>query len=70
MRGMMKHLCVQVGMLFVRCAGGISHSPLESVAEDDIITAVAALHGFLRDTLSDTSSDESPGTARSVHEEL
>jgi allantoate deiminase len=29
-----------IGMLFVRCAGGISHHPDESVAVDDVATAL------------------------------
>ncbi|CAN5340826.1 allantoate amidohydrolase [soil metagenome] len=32
-----------VGMLFVRCAGGISHSPDESVLEADVALAIDAL---------------------------
>jgi allantoate deiminase len=39
-----------VAMLFVRCAGGISHHPDEHVAEDDIAAAldvlIAALKNF------------------------
>jgi hypothetical protein len=31
----------------VRCAGGISHTPDESVAEADVAAAIAALAGFL-----------------------
>jgi allantoate deiminase len=31
-----------VGMLFVRCGGGISHSPDESVTEDDVTAALDA----------------------------
>jgi allantoate deiminase len=31
-----------VGMLFVRCAGGISHHPDEAVREDDVALAIAA----------------------------
>lgn len=32
-----------VGMLFVRCRGGVSHSPLEFAAKEDISAAVTAL---------------------------
>ena len=32
-----------VGMLFVRCDGGISHHPAESVDEDDVAAAIAVL---------------------------
>jgi len=35
----------RVGMLFVRCAGGVSHHPEESVREADVALAVDALHG-------------------------
>ncbi|KAH7365903.1 hypothetical protein KP509_18G052300 [Ceratopteris richardii] len=43
---MMAHL-TKVGMLFVRCTGGISHSPDEHVLEDDIWAASLALKDFL-----------------------
>jgi allantoate deiminase len=32
-----------VGMLFVRCADGISHHPAESVTAEDVALAVDAL---------------------------
>ncbi len=35
-------------MLFVRCAGGISHNPAESVEEADVAVAIEALERFLR----------------------
>lgn len=38
-----------VTMLFVRCAGGISHNPAESVAEADVALAVDALTRFVED---------------------
>ncbi|XP_022762598.1 allantoate deiminase 2 isoform X2 [Durio zibethinus] len=37
----------KVGMLFVRCRGGISHSPEEHVSDDDVWTAGLALLAFL-----------------------
>lgn len=37
-----------VAMLFVRCAGGVSHHPAESVAEADIAVAVDVLTAFVR----------------------
>jgi allantoate deiminase len=37
----------RVGMLFVRCRAGVSHSPAEFVAPDDVAAGVAALHRFL-----------------------
>jgi allantoate deiminase len=39
-----------VAMLFVRCAGGISHNPAESVAEDDVAAALAVLAAVVRDS--------------------
>jgi allantoate deiminase len=36
-----------VAMLFVRCAGGVSHHPDESVAEADVAIAVDALTRFV-----------------------
>jgi allantoate deiminase len=37
-----------IAMLFVRCAGGISHSPAEAVAVEDVAAAIAVLEQFLR----------------------
>lgn len=37
-----------VGMLFVRCAGGISHHPAESVSVADVAAALEALHQVLQ----------------------
>jgi allantoate deiminase len=37
-----------VAMLFVRCAGGVSHHPDESVDEADVAIALDVLHGFVR----------------------
>ncbi len=37
-----------IGMLFVRCAGGVSHSPAERVAQEDIAVALQALLHALR----------------------
>ena len=36
-----------VAMLFVRCAGGISHNPAESVTEGDVAVAIDVLAGFV-----------------------
>jgi allantoate deiminase len=38
---------VPVGMLFVRCAGGISHHPAESVATSDVAAALDVLDRFV-----------------------
>ena len=43
----MATLC-PAGMMFVRCRGGISHSPLESMTESDCDTAVEVLLDFVR----------------------
>lgn len=42
---------VPVGMLFLRCAGGISHNPAESVTAEDVTRAVAVTKALLRDGL-------------------
>jgi allantoate deiminase len=44
----MGELC-PAGMLFVRCKGGVSHNPLESITEEDCEIALAALTRFVRD---------------------
>jgi allantoate deiminase len=36
-----------VAMLFVRCRGGISHHPAESVQEEDVAAAIQVLERFL-----------------------
>ena len=41
-----------VAMLFVRCEGGVSHHPAESVASDDVAVAIDVLTGFLGPTVS------------------
>ncbi|XP_071702264.1 allantoate deiminase 2 [Rutidosis leptorrhynchoides] len=46
----MSHL-TKVGMLFVRCRGGISHSPEEHVLDDDVWAAGLAIHAFLETNL-------------------
>jgi len=42
-----------VAMLFVRCKGGISHHPAESVTEDDVAVAIDVLSKFLELLASD-----------------
>ena len=37
-----------VSMLFVRCRGGISHHPDESVQEGDVAVAIDVVEHFLR----------------------
>ncbi|MCZ8262104.1 MAG: allantoate amidohydrolase [Beijerinckiaceae bacterium] len=42
-----ERLC-PMGMLFLRCKGGISHNPLESITEADADIALAAMLAFVR----------------------
>jgi acetylornithine deacetylase/succinyl-diaminopimelate desuccinylase-like protein len=37
----------EVAMLFVRCKGGISHNPAESVTEEDVAVAIDVLGKFM-----------------------
>lgn len=37
----------QMAMMFVRCRGGVSHSPLEFVHPSDVAAATAALAEYL-----------------------
>jgi allantoate deiminase len=37
----------ELGMLFVRCKGGVSHNPAESVTTDDVAVAIDVLSRFL-----------------------
>jgi allantoate deiminase len=37
----------EVGMVFVRCKGGVSHNPAESVTADDVAVAIDVLSRFL-----------------------
>ena len=37
----------EIGMLFVRCRGGVSHSPAESVTVDDVAIAIDVLDHFI-----------------------
>jgi acetylornithine deacetylase/succinyl-diaminopimelate desuccinylase-like protein len=43
----MGQLC-PAGMLFVRCKGGVSHNPLESITPEDCEIGFAALMAFAR----------------------
>jgi allantoate deiminase len=38
---------IPVGMMFVRCKGGVSHNPAESVDTEDVAAAIRALDGVL-----------------------
>ena len=37
----------EIAMLFVRCKGGVSHNPAESVTEGDVAVAIDVLGRFL-----------------------
>jgi acetylornithine deacetylase/succinyl-diaminopimelate desuccinylase-like protein len=43
----MGQLC-PAGMLFLRCKGGVSHNPLESITSEDCEIGLAALMAFVR----------------------
>jgi allantoate deiminase len=45
--GVMLSSLTPIAMLFVRCKGGVSHNPAESVAEEDVAVAIEALGRFL-----------------------
>ena len=36
-----------IGMLFVRCAGGVSHNPAEAVTLDDVAAGIRVLARFV-----------------------
>ena len=36
-----------IAMLFVRCAGGVSHNPAESVRTEDVAVALDVLERFV-----------------------
>ena len=48
---MMMAQATKMGMLFVRCKDGISHSPMEHVDEEDVSASVVALYKYLQQTL-------------------
>ena len=45
--GMALGAITDICMLFVRCKGGISHSPLESITESDAAAGVRVLYDFI-----------------------
>jgi allantoate deiminase len=45
--GMALGAIADICMLFVRCKGGISHSPLESITQDDAAAGVRVLMSFI-----------------------
>jgi allantoate deiminase len=48
----MGRLC-PAGMLFIRCKGGVSHNPLESITVEDCTIGLKALTQFVRDFRAD-----------------
>ena len=52
----------RVGMLFIRCAGGVSHHPEESVLEADVAAAIDAMHAAVLH-FADTYQDDAHETA-------
>ena len=44
-------------MLFVRCTGGISHSPDEHVLDEDVWAASLALHSFLDNEITTNNQE-------------
>ncbi|HTB68912.1 MAG TPA: allantoate amidohydrolase [Steroidobacteraceae bacterium] len=51
-----------IGMIFVRCAGGISHHPAESITEEDAQAGFATLYRFVREL----SVNPGPGPVRTL----
>jgi allantoate deiminase len=47
---------VPVAMLFVRCQGGISHNPAESVLNSDVVAAIEVLNRLLDELVKERSS--------------
>lgn len=78
-------LLLQMAMLFVRCRGGVSHSPLEHVEPHDVTASSAALAAYLwgrvaggpaaveaamRAAQTEAGSEPAASGAGSGHEEL
>lgn len=52
---------LQVAMMFVRCRGGISHSPAEYVSQADVAVATKALYWFLKAQQGNSKQGNSKG---------
>lgn len=52
-----------VAMLFVRCAGGISHNPAEAVAVADVAAAITVVDRFLDASITERSGNVRPAVA-------
>ncbi len=48
----------EIGMLFVRCEGGVSHNPAEHVTEDDVAKTIDA---FERAVLALADAEDAGG---------
>jgi allantoate deiminase len=46
--GMAVAAITDIGMIFVRCAGGVSHSPAEAISVDDVETGARVLLSFIK----------------------
>jgi len=55
-------------MLFVRCRGGISHSPEECVMDDDVWAAGLALFTFIDQNVLAVSEEEQEAGQNAVAE--
>jgi allantoate deiminase len=47
--GMAIKALADIAMLFVRCRGGVSHNPAESITEEDAAIGAAVLFDFIHD---------------------
>jgi allantoate deiminase len=47
--GMAIKAIADIAMLFVRCKGGVSHNPAESITEEDAALGAAVLSDFIHD---------------------
>jgi allantoate deiminase len=47
--GMAIKAIADIAMLFVRCKGGISHNPAESITEEDAVIGARTLLSFIQD---------------------
>lgn len=60
----------KIGMLFVRCLDGVSHSPLERAEPEDVAFAARALAHYLREVQEDAEGGAKEEKRREGREEL